>query len=53
MPHTPFMALLGGAAVFAVGYPLGLWLLHGLGEEDIGHVRAVMARLGFALPVRS
>lgn len=42
LPALP--ALLAGGAVFAAGYPLALWLLRGLGEDDRAMLRAWIAR---------
>ena len=40
----PLPALVAGGAVFAAGYPLALWLLRGLGEDDRAMLRAWIAR---------
>jgi O-antigen/teichoic acid export membrane protein len=42
---SPLAGLLIGAVVFAIGYPLALWLLRALSEEDQGYVRALAGRL--------
>jgi len=42
---APLPGLLAGTAVFAVGYPLAIWILRGLSEEDAGHVRGLVAKL--------
>ena len=42
---SPWLALLVGAVVFAIGYPLGLWLLRALSEEDQGYVRQLASRI--------
>ncbi len=41
---SPLPALLLGAAIFAVLYPLGLWLLRCLSEEDAGYVRKIASK---------
>ena len=42
---SPVAALLVGAMLFAIGYPLGLWLLHALSEEDQGYVRQIAGKI--------
>lgn len=41
----PLASLLAGTVFCAIGYPLTLWLLHGLSEEDAGYARAIATKL--------
>lgn len=48
----PLSGLLAGTVVFAIGYPLSIWLLRGLDESDAAVVRAIAAKFGKHLPGR-
>jgi O-antigen/teichoic acid export membrane protein len=37
--------LLSGTVVFAIGYPLALWMLHGLSVEDANRIRGMAGKL--------
>lgn len=42
---APLPGLLAGTVVFAIGYPLAVWMLRGLSEEDAAHVRRLVENL--------
>lgn len=42
---SPFSGLLAGTVVFAIGYPLSIWLLRGLSEADGHVVRMLLTKL--------
>lgn len=49
---SPLSGLLAGTVVFAIGYPLSIWIFRGLTETDAGIVRAIAAKFGKRLPGR-